>query len=123
MKHILVKNTSRKLSGQLHLKECSTFFSKLRGLMFRANLLPDEGIILVEKSEGIISSSIHMFFMNFDLGIVWLDANKVVVNAIFAEKWKPYYAPKSPAQYTLEIHPTRLEEFQPNDQIEFLSTE
>ena len=87
--------------------------------MLKRELSPEEGIILVEREEGIVSASIHMFFMNFDLAVIWLNAEKRVVTRMVAQKWKPYYSPKSPARYTLEIHPSRYDEFCLNDQIVF----
>jgi uncharacterized membrane protein (UPF0127 family) len=114
-----ISNKTRELKYPLKLEVCSSFFQKLQGLMFRKTLAPEEGILLVENTDSVISSSIHMFFMNFDLGIVWLNGNLEVVDRAIAKKWQPYYASKLPARYTLEIHPTRLMEFEPGDQIAF----
>jgi len=118
---IRINNKTRELNSPLVLKECSSFFSKFAGLMFKKNLKEDDGIILFDQSEGKISSSVHMFFMNFDLGIIWLDSGKRVVDTRYAKKWHPFYAPASSAQFTLEIHPTRIKEFFPNDQVEFVN--
>jgi len=87
--------------------------------MFRKTLGNDEGIMLVEIKESVISSSIHMFFMKINLGVIWLNDNKKVVDRCVATRWHPYYAPKFPARYTLEILPSRLDEFQIGDQVAF----
>jgi uncharacterized membrane protein (UPF0127 family) len=87
--------------------------------MFRKSLGNDEGIMIVENSEGVISSSIHMFFMKINLGIIWLNENKKVVDKCHAIRWNPYYASNYPACYTLEIHPSRLNEFETGDQLVF----
>ncbi len=120
MNHLDIVNITRDLKTPLRLEVCSSFFEKFRGLMFRKTLAFDEGIMLVDKSESVTNSSIHMFFMKFDLGIIWLNEKKQVVDKNMAFKWHPFYASKVPARYTLEIHPTRLDEFQPGDQVEFI---
>jgi uncharacterized membrane protein (UPF0127 family) len=114
-----VVNKTRGLQSPLKLKVCSRFFQKFRGLMFQKTLNPDEGIILVEQTDSVISSSIHMFFMNFDLGILWVNEKMQVVDRCIATRWHPYYASQTPARYTLEIHPSRLGEFEPGDRLEF----
>jgi uncharacterized membrane protein (UPF0127 family) len=120
VRQVSVRNKTRELRFPLTLIECSNFLSKFNGLMFQKNLTKYHGLVLSEKSVGRLSSSIHMFFMNFDIGVVWLDSKKCVVDTQLAIKWHPYYAPNAPAQYTLEIHPSRLNEFLIEDEIEFI---
>jgi uncharacterized membrane protein (UPF0127 family) len=115
---VLVSNITSAFKSPLLLKKCSSFSSKLAGLMFQKNISENYGIILMEKKEGKISTSIHMFFMNFDIGVIWLNQKKQVVDIRIAKKWHPYYASKEPAQFTLEIHPSRLKDFHLRDQIE-----
>ena len=99
----------------IHIKYCDTFWSKLRGLMFVKELGQDEGILLAETAETKMNTSIHMFFMNFDIAVLWLDKNYSVVDKTLARKWRPYYAPKSPAQYVVEMHSSRLADFSIGD--------
>ena len=54
-----------------------------------------------------------------DLGIVWLNNDRVVVDQRLAKSWKPYYAPAQAARYVLEIHPDRLSEFKIGDVLSF----
>ena len=75
--------------------------------------------MLVQRKENIRDASIHMFFVGMDLGIVWLDKKGVVVDLQLARSWKPYYAPARAASFILEIHPTRLTEFDIGDEISF----
>jgi uncharacterized membrane protein (UPF0127 family) len=98
---------------------CKSFFTKFRGLMFQPQLDENEGIALVADSSGIVSSSIHMFFMNFDIAVIWLDSSMLVVDKTIAKKWHPYYAPKCSALYTLELHPSKINDFNKNDQVQF----
>lgn len=98
--------------GQLLLqrvKWCATFGSKLRGLMFRRSIDPDEGLVLAETRSSIAATSIHMFFVPFDIATVWLDENFQVVHKVLAKSWRPYYASPKPARYVLEGPPALLD--------------
>jgi uncharacterized membrane protein (UPF0127 family) len=103
----------------INIQICRSFLSKFRGLMFQSQLDEREGIALVADSSGIINSSIHMFFMNFDISVIWLDSSMLVVDKTIAKKWRPYYAPKYSALYTLELHPSKINDFNKNDQVQF----
>ena len=98
---------------------CDSFFSKFLGLMFRKSLRLDEGILLVENSESRVNSAIHMFFMKFDIGVIWINNDKIVVDKVLAQKWRPFYAPSQPARYTIEARTEALESFQIGDQVAF----
>jgi hypothetical protein len=54
-----------------------------------------------------------------DLGVVWLDDNRIIVDRQLAESWKPFYTPSAPARYILEVHPDRLAEFEIGDKLSF----
>lgn len=86
--------------------------------MFSKKIEINGGIILVEKRESIAQTTIHMMFMRYDIAVIWLSKDKVVVDKTVARKWVPYYAPKEPAQYVLELHPSKLDSFFIGDQIE-----
>jgi uncharacterized protein len=98
--------------GQLLLSRvqwCATFGSKLRGLMFRRSIAADEGLILAETRSSIAATSIHMFFVPFDIAAIWLDENYQVVHKVLAKAWRPYYAAPKPAKYVLEGPPGLLD--------------
>jgi uncharacterized membrane protein (UPF0127 family) len=98
--------------GQLLLgrvKWCATFGSKLRGLMFRRSIASDEGLVLAETRASIAATSIHMFFVPFDIAAIWLDENQRVVHKVLAKAWRPYYAAPKPAKYVLEGPPALLD--------------
>ncbi len=86
--------------------------------MFYPSITLQEGRLFVEKQESKLNTSIHMFFMNFDIAVVWMDRQLEVVDVILAKKWRPYYAPVRPAQYTLEVHAARLHDFHVGDKIQ-----
>lgn len=104
----------------LNLKLCDTFFSKFRGLMLTKEPPPDGGIMIVESGESKVNATIHMMFMNYDITVLWLDRDLMVVDKVLAKKWKMYYAPQVPAQYILEIHPDRFDDFEIGDKFEVL---
>lgn len=87
--------------------------------MFRPSLDPDDGLLLVEKRNSRIDTSIHMFFVPFDLAVFWINSNMNVVDKVIAKSWKPAYFPKADAKYTLEIHPNRWADYEIGDKVEF----
>lgn len=87
--------------------------------MFRARLSPDEGLLLVQKRDARLDSSIHMFFVPFDLNVVWINSAMRVVSKVLARAWRPAYLPEQPACYILEIHPERWDEYQVGERVEF----
>lgn len=85
--------------------------------MFRKSLGEHEGILLVQPRSDRVDSAIHMFFMNFDIAVIWADPDLRVVDIQYARRWRPYYAPKKAAKYVLETHPNRLKDYQIGDQL------
>lgn len=119
-KYYLLSNSEN--NTRLKVEIASSFFSKLRGLMFRENLDNLSAIILSESSESIINSSIHMFFMRFDIGVLWLDKNYVIVDKCLAKKWHPAYFSKKPAKHVIEIHTSQLDNFNIGDKLNVLQS-
>jgi len=101
----------------VHVKYCDTFWRKFLGLMFSRELQPDQGIILADNAESKLNASIHMFFMNYDIAVLWLDKDLVIVDKTLAKRWRPYYAPKLPAQYVVELHASRISDFSVGDKL------
>jgi uncharacterized membrane protein (UPF0127 family) len=119
MKIIHVENENQPLPTPLRAVYCDSFLCRLRGLMFRNSLPQGEGLLLVEAHDSRVETSIHMLFVRIDLAIVWVNAAFTVVDTVLARSWHPFYAPHQPARYTLEIHPSRLNEFKIGDRVEF----
>ena len=114
-----IELTNLRNKTKLKIELANTFFSRFRGLMFRKKLEADSGIILSESSESIINSSIHMFFMRFDIGVLWLDRNYVIVDKCLAKKWHPAYFSRKPAKHVIEIPTSSMENFLIGDKLEF----
>lgn len=87
--------------------------------MLRADLAADEGLLFVYGRDSRVDTSIHMLFMNFDIAVIWINSSMQVVDKVLAKRWKPAYAPKEAAQYVLEIHPDRLDEFEIGNKVTF----
>ena len=118
-KFISIENKNRGIDGRIHIKYCDTFLTQLRGLTFRSRLSRDEGLLLVGTRDSRLDSSIHMFFVSFDLSVVWINSDMQVVDKVLAKSWRPAYVSKQPAKYVLEIHPDRWNDFQIGDTVQF----
>ena len=118
-KTISLINKTKKLVKSLQIQYCDTFLSQLRGLMFRPRLARDEGLVLVGTRDSRLESAIHMFFVSFDLTVLWVDSGMKVVDKVLAKSWRPVYISKKPAQYVVEIHPERWGDFEIGDEVQF----
>jgi uncharacterized membrane protein (UPF0127 family) len=109
-------------SGEIILARarwCSSFWCHFRGLQLIPRLPDDEGLLFVTDYEGRLHTAIHMFFMLFSIGVIWLDRSGIVVDKTFAKPWRPSYAPRSPAQYYIEANPSILERVEIGDHLRF----
>lgn len=98
---------------------CDTFWSRFRGLQLVRHLPENEGLLFVTGSESRANTTIHMLFMLFSIGVVWLDSSGTVVDKTLAKPWRLAYAPQQPAQYFVEARPAVLERVQVGDKLRF----
>ncbi len=119
MQRTNILNQTHPLLQPIQVKYCRSFFERLQGLMFHTPIASDDGALLDDRSESKVDAAIHMFFVSFDLGIVWLDSRFRVVDTCVAKSWRPFYMPAKPARYVLEIHPSRIQEFSIGDTVQF----
>jgi uncharacterized membrane protein (UPF0127 family) len=119
MRDVIIKNQNNPLQSTLRAGYCESFFCRLRGLMFRKRIPNDWGLLLVQGSESIVNSAIHMFAVPFDLGVIWLNTGGEVVDLAEVKRWIGIKSPKKPAKYILEVTPSRLNEFKLGDRITF----
>jgi uncharacterized membrane protein (UPF0127 family) len=117
---IIVNNLARPIPTPSRVIYCDSFACRLRGLMFRRELGQDEGLLLVQARDSRIDSSIHMFFVPFDLAVFWIDSRGYVVDKVIARPWRPAYASRAPARYILELHPSRWTDYEPGELVEFV---
>jgi uncharacterized membrane protein (UPF0127 family) len=85
--------------------------------MFQKSLAEHEGLLMVQPRADRVDAAIHMFFMNFDIAVIWADEQLRVVDVQLARRWRPVYAPAKAAKYVLETHPSRLKDYQDGDQL------
>ncbi len=116
---ITVQNLTKPIERPARVGFCDSFLCRLRGLMFRKRLDPDDGLLLVERKDSRLEVSIHMFFVPFDLAVFWINSEMTVVDKVLAQSWRPAYAPKAPARYTLEISPARFSDYEIGDKVKF----
>lgn len=112
----------RNQAGEVILQRatwCASSWCHFKGLQFASPLDDDEGLVFVYGSESITNTSIHMFFVFFEIGVVWLDAQQTVVDAKLAKPWRPMYAPAKPAQYFIEANPILLDRVTIGDVLQF----
>ena len=114
-----IKNNQNDQTLVPQAKWCTGFFSKLKGFMFRRSINSDEGLVFVYPRDNRLNTSIHMFFVPFDLGVIWVNKAGEVVDLVRAKPWRPSYAPQKPASYVIELHPDKLDLVKIGDLVEF----
>jgi uncharacterized membrane protein (UPF0127 family) len=119
MKFIKITNQTNQKSTRIRAKYCESFFCQLRGLMFKKNILDDQGILLVQRKDSIVNASIHMMFMYMDLAVIWINSENAVVDKVLARRWKIAYLPKCAAKYVLETGVSHLSEYNIGDKVRF----
>ncbi len=101
------------------VKYCASFLCRLRGLTFRRTLHINEGLLLVYSRDSRLDSSIHMLGVYFDLAVFWINSDMLVVDKILAGAGKSAFFSKEPARYVLEVHASRLNDFQIGQTVTF----
>ena len=87
-------------------------------LFLKEPLAEREALLFVHERESVSATSIHMFFVFFDIGVIWLDAQQRVVDKKLARPFRPYYAAQAPARYFIECHPGALGFVRVGDQLD-----
>jgi uncharacterized membrane protein (UPF0127 family) len=100
-RRLIVERSGAVVAARIEVAE--TFWTRLVGLLGRAWLDPDAGL-LIEPC-----NSVHTFFMRFPIDVAFLDRDGVVVRAI--ANLKPWRATKlyTRAHSTLELAAGTLE--------------
>ncbi|MFO7321013.1 MAG: DUF192 domain-containing protein [Chloroflexota bacterium] len=98
---------------------CKSFWCHFRGLQLVPHLPENEGLLFITPYEGKAHTSIHMFFMRFPIGVLWLNSEGEVVDTALARPWRPAYAPARPARHYLEANPSVLERAKVGDILRF----
>lgn len=85
--------------------------------MFQPAIGKHQGLLMVQPRSDRVDAAIHMFFMNFDIAVIWADNDLRVVDAQLARRWRLAYMPARAAKYVLETHPDRLNDYSIGDQL------
>ena len=96
---ITLKKSNKKIAK---IRIANTFFSRLMGLMFKKNAKIPLLFEIPERMNRKERSSIHSFFMRFEIVIVFIDKCNVVYE-IADLKPRNWHIPKKPAKYILEF--------------------
>ncbi len=119
MRQVIVHNRSRSQDQLVQVRYCDTFLCQLRGLTFRRQLPLDEGLLLVQSRDSRLEAAIHMLGVWFDLTIVWINSDMLVVDIRKARSWWSVCVPQFPAKYILEISVDTLCDFRVGDEVFF----
>jgi uncharacterized membrane protein (UPF0127 family) len=119
MRQVIVHNRSRSQDQLVQVKYCDTFLCQLRGLTFRRQLPLDEGLLLVQSRDSRLEAAIHMLGVWFDLTIVWINSDMLVVDVQQAHSWWSVCVPQYPAMYILEVSVDTLCDFRVGDEVFF----
>lgn len=93
-----------------------TFWRRLRGLLGRGALTPDEGFLLAP------CNAIHTFFMKFPIDVVFLDAEGQVVGVIESlPPWRWRINTRGRAVLELSAGTVNRARLRQGDQIRFIS--
>jgi uncharacterized membrane protein (UPF0127 family) len=121
-KQVLIHNLSHPGSPALRAEYGSSFWRRMRGLMFRRSLPEGWGLLMVQSRDSRADASIHMFFVPMDLAVIWINTAREVVDVQLARSWRPAYWPQAPARYVLETTPEHLSSYNVGDRLEFEET-
>jgi uncharacterized membrane protein (UPF0127 family) len=117
----MIKNLSTGQTIARTTVRCDTFWKRGRGLVFRGPGAVADGrvYLFVESRESVAQAAITMLFVFFPIAVVWLDRERRVVDKVLARPFRPYYAPRRPARYYVEGHPSLLEQVSDGDELDF----
>ncbi|HRZ39479.1 MAG TPA: DUF192 domain-containing protein [Candidatus Omnitrophota bacterium] len=99
-----ILNTTKSTVLVLKAEKADTPFSRIRGLLGRASIAQDEGLIITD------CRSIHMMFMKFAIDVVFVDRHHTVIGVvknIRPFRMSPYFLR---ASYVVEMAPGRITE-------------
>lgn len=93
------------------------FFSRLTGLSLRGPKSIKDGAFFIRRSPGRLTTAVHTLAVRSPIGVVWLSADRIVVDKKLAKSWRFAHVPSAPALYYLEADPTILERVEIGDQM------
>ena len=89
------------------VKIADSSYKRFKGLMFEKKENFDYALVFELPRESRIGASVHMMFVFFPIGIVFLDSKKRVVDKAILNPWKLNYTPKKRSKYFVELPPEK----------------
>lgn len=90
----------------INIEICDTSEKRIRGLMFREKLKDDQGMLFIFDQKTF--PNIWMKNMRFALDIIWIDADKKIVdisqNALPCQGDCKVFIPREKSKYALEVN-------------------
>lgn len=86
-----------------HVRIAETFLERMRGLMFSPELPLDEGMLLLN------CNSVHMFFMNYPLGLIYLSENLAVTRVMPMLRRRQVSMDRA-STHVIEVNPALLQQ-------------
>ncbi len=108
---MILNKTTNELFN-IKITYANSFFKRFKGLMLKKEI--DFAILFYNLKD----SSIHTYFMRFDIDIYFLDKNKIIFEKATLKPWK-FYRPKKQAKYILETKKNCLK-LKIGDELEFI---
>ena len=104
LKSLYLKRSDKKIAD---IKMADDFFTRLTGLMFRKNSEYPLLFEIPQKIKRKERSSIHSFFMRFELKLVFIDEKDKIFEIGDLKPWS-YYIPEKSAKYVVEFDKNRF---------------
>jgi uncharacterized membrane protein (UPF0127 family) len=117
---VRVGRDQKPLDPPLSLKVCRTFWARGRGFLLSSPPSADWGLLFWYPQASRLETSIHMIGVSFPLAVIWLDEHRRVVDRKIARPWQFVLVPQKAAQYVIECHPERFDDFTDGELIDFL---
>ena len=100
----MLYNKTKKQKIIEKVRHARGFLGMLKGLMFEKKERFDYALVFELPVEDRLSASIHTFFVFFPIDVVFLDNEKKVVDiAKNLKPFAPFFVPKKPAKYFIEL--------------------
>lgn len=98
-------------------KFAKTSWQRMKGLMFEDVKKFNYALIFEFPSESTLGASLHMVFVFFPIGAVFLNSKKEVVDKTILQPFTPNYTPKKPAKYVIEMPSEKINKIKIGDNI------
>jgi uncharacterized membrane protein (UPF0127 family) len=112
----LVNQTTGQVLAR-QVKVCDTYWRRLRGLMFRRALDPDEVYFFRWGRPSRTEATIHSLFVFYPFAVLWLDAEGTLVDCRLVRPFSALVAPKCAALCFVEGVPELLDSVRLGDRI------